>query len=201
MEENKMKTLIYSVFFLTCAIFLFSECENNEPSNVADNNTNKVTGTFTSDSVDKEKWGDFELVLEMKKSSYKLDDVIDFELYFSNIEDKTIILPGILPVRQIESPPKINIWSTQQKFVIDKLEEELENEDDIVIEPKTKVTLISIDLNNVEGIFWQKQNNWEQESGIIGEVLEKGIYFASASFIPAAQLYGSFTNTLTFTIE
>lgn len=196
-----MKTMIYTIFFMTCAVLLFSKCENIEPSNMTDNNTNKATGTFTSDSVDKEKWGDFELVLEMKKSSYKLDDVIDLELYFSNIGDKTIILPGILPVRQIESPPKINIWSAQQKFVIDKLEEELENEDDIVIESKTKVTLISIGLNKVEGIFWQKQNNWKQESGIIGEVLEKGAYFVSASFIPAAQLYGSFTDTLTFTIE
>jgi len=199
---NKMKTIISSVFYLVCTILLFTECENNEPSsNVADNTTNKAVGTYTAENVDKAKWGDFELVLEMKKSSYKMNDVIDFELYFSNIGDKIITLPGILPVRQIESPPKINVWSAEQKFAIDKLEEELENEEEIVIEVKSKVTLIKIDLKNVEGIIWQKQNNWVQESDIIGKVLAKGTYFASASFIPAAQLYGSFTDTLTFTIE
>ena len=149
----------------------------------------------------KAKCSDFELVLERKKSVYKIGGDILFELYFSNIGDKTITLPPIFPVTQMISPPQIKVWSAEQKFNIETLDESLNYEEVIVIEPDSIITLMKINLKNVEGIIWRKQNNWEQESGNIGNVLVKGIYFASASFIPAAQQFGSFTDTLTFTIE
>jgi hypothetical protein len=196
-----MKTIIYTIFFMICAILLFSECEDVKPSNLNDNNTNKAIGTFTSDSVDKEKWGDFELVLEMKKSSYRLDDAINIELYFSNIGDKTIILPPINPNRQIESPPIINIWSDNIKIVIDKLVDTIYYNSDLIIEPNGRLILINIDLNKYNGIFWERQNNWDMEEGNIGEQISPGTYYASAFFGSVVQIYSSITDTLSFQIR
>ena len=195
-----MKT-IPNLFFLCFCSFLLITCNSGETDDVKEDNSNKAVSTFKGSDADKEKWGDFQLVLEMKKSSYTLEEKIEFELYFSNLGDKTISFPGIFPVTQMESPPVVNIWSADLKFAVDKLEETWLNENAITVVPKSNIVLSCFDLKETEGMIWQKVNSWEQESGNIGEALAKGIYYASASFIPKLQIYGCMTDTLSFEIK
>jgi PBP1b-binding outer membrane lipoprotein LpoB len=81
MDINRM------LIILICCIFL-SGCVEDEESI----NSVRAIGTYEVENVDKNIWGDFQLVLEIDKASYLYKDKILTSLSFNNIGTKSIKL-------------------------------------------------------------------------------------------------------------
>ena len=194
------------VLFLMGYYLIFGGCEDKTLNTKENENPIKAFGTYQIDNVNKYEWGDFQLVLEMEKSLYTLNEPILTKLYFLNIGEKTIILDGILPYRQSANPPTVDIWSSEGKrFRIVKILDNLLNENDIIIDPAIQITLMQFDLTNVEGFLLQQDTSGigyvAKELNNIGPEIIKGIYYIRARFDPTPQIYWSTTDTLTFIIE
>lgn len=203
MMGNKIYKTI--TLFSTLLIISFFSC-NDMCINPQDNDKIVATGTYLLENVDKNKWGDFQLVLELDNSRYLLNESIQIQLYFENIGKKIIILDSINPSSSIQSPPYVSIYNNSGKiFIVEEILENLQNDNKIVIVPGTSKLLMKNDLTQVGGFILH-----EDTSGIgyVGEELdrvyskfEKGIYRIHAGFFPSPQIYGCVTDTLTFTIE
>ncbi|NJK97702.1 MAG: hypothetical protein HC905_24835 [Bacteroidales bacterium] len=146
-----MKTLT----IIACTIFLFSSCEKKKEET---SSKVKAIGTFlTKVEIDKSKVGDFIYVLELEKPEFSINDSLLVENYFYNIGNKTINLLGFFPDRSaIGRPRVVIILNDSTDFIIEGLLPELQNENDIVIEPNEKVTFMRFDLLEVEGIILKK---------------------------------------------
>jgi len=171
-------------------------------------NDNKIitTGTYLQANVDKEMWGDFQLVLELDKPRYLLNESIQTKLYFENIGEKTITLDGILPERNSANPPRLSIWTNNgNRFEINKLLDNLQNDNKIVINPGKSVMLMQNDLTQVGGVILHEDTSGvgyiAEELDKVYSKFEKGIYNIQAGFLPTPQIYSSITDTLTFMIE
>ena len=123
------------------ALFAFLSCENEPKAIPIPDETLKAIGSF-QDSVDKEKWSDFNLVFQLDKPSYSVGEQINVLTYFFNIGDNTITLDGILPYCQTANPPTVELQLNDTlRFRTSKFLENLNNVNDIVIAPNEKVEL------------------------------------------------------------
>jgi hypothetical protein len=200
-----MKTNIFILIINTLALFAFLSCENEPNVSPNDDETLKAIVSF-QDSVDKEIWSDFNFVLQLDKPVYSIGEQINVLTYFYNIGDKTITLDGILPYRQSANPPTVELQLNDTLiFRTNKFLENLNNENDIIIEPNGKVFLNKFDLLEVEGqlMILDKKTNfyYGADTSSIEAILSKGSYKIHSFFHPTPQVYGSITDTLTFTIE
>jgi hypothetical protein len=183
-----MKTINLTII-TTLALFTFFSCDNEQEG-----------------SIDKEKWGDFNFVLQLDKQVYSLGEQINVLTYFYNIGDQPIILDGILPYRQSANPPTVELRLNDTLiFRVTKFLENLNNENDIVIEPNEKLELNKFNLQQVEGqlMILDKETNLYHgvDTNSIEFILSKGSYKIHSFFHPTPQVYWSKTDTLTFTIE
>lgn len=194
------------IIFLLCYIFIIGGCDENPLSTNDGDNPNRVIGTYQTENVNKDEWGDFQLVLEVNKFKYSQNKPILTSLYFKNIGHKTITLDGILPYRNIANPPSIDIWSNDTKrFQIDKILDNLLNDNKIKIDPDKYVMLMQFDLKNVPGFILTEDTTGigysAEESENIGNELKKSTYKLQAHFHPSPQIYSSDTDTLVLIIE
>lgn len=174
-------------------------------SKIDKNEAIQAIGSFQG-SADKEKWGDFNLVLELDKSFYSIGEPINLRSYLSNIGNKTIILNGILPYRQSANPPTIEVQLNDSlMFRTNNFLEKLNNEKDIVVQPGKKVELNKFNLLNAEGqlMILKKGTNLYQSTyaSTIDDLLKEGRYKIHAFFQPTPQIYWSITDTMEFVIE
>ena len=72
------------IVFLLCIMCNITGCDKEVKNSIGNGDSVKAIGTYR-DSVDKDEWGDFQLVLEMEKSLYTLNEPILTKLYFLNI--------------------------------------------------------------------------------------------------------------------
>ena len=200
-----MKTINFILFISSLAIFIFLSCENEPDVSPNDDETLKAVGSF-QDSVDKEKWGDFNFVLQLDKQVYSIGEQINILTYFFNIGNKAITLDGILPYRQSANPPTVELQLNDTLiFRTNNFLENLNNENDIIIEPNEKVELNKFNLLQVEGqlMILNKENNLYHgvDTNSIESLLSKGSYQIHSFFQPTPQVYWSITDTLMFSIE
>lgn len=194
---------INSITSVLLILFTVLSCEKgNEPNFIE---AIQAIGSFQV-SADKEKWGDFNLVLELDKPAYSIGEPINIRSYFSNIGNKTITLNGILPYRQSANPLTIEIQLNDSlKFRTSQFLEQLNNESDIVVQPGKKVELNKFNLLNVEGqlMVLEKESGFYRgtEKSSMKALLTKGAYKIHAFFQPTPQVYWSMTDTLEFVIE
>ena len=194
-----------NILFSALLIISFFSC-NDMCIDPHDNDKITATGTYLLENVDKNKWGDFQLVLELDKSRYLLNESIQTKLYFENIGKKTIILDGFFPESSLDGPPYLSICTNNgHKIEIFEILENLQNENKIIIVPGSSKLLMKNDLTQVGGFILNEDTGG---IGYIGEELdrvyskfEKGIYSIYAGFYPSPQIYGCSTDTLTFMIE
>ncbi len=199
---RKVNQLLISLIFI---VILIAQCDNETDSSSDNGIPIKVIGTYL-ESVHKELWGDFQLILELEKSHYPLNEPIIIKLNLKNIGHKTIVLDGILPYRQSANPPYIDVCMNNELHLrVEKIMENLLNEDDIVIEPNNKVTLMYFDSTSIEGlILYQDTTEGRligEETDNIGTELVECQYHINASFGPTPQVYWSMTDTLEVYIE
>lgn len=207
-----MKAILKILSSVILTMFFLAGCEEEpiDPDN--DAYVVKAIGTYrdcpdNNDCHDKDKWGDFQLVLAMEKFKYTLDEPISIKLYFSNIGEKTIYLDGILPYRQSANPPTIDIWAKNGKvFRIEKILDNLLNENDIYVGPDRHISLMQFDLMNTEGVLLVPDSLCSDclrrmEFTNISSEIVPDTYYIRAFFHPTPQIYGSITDTLTFVIE
>ena len=200
-----MNRITKSILAIT-AILLLSNCSDN-PNTPNENDVSTIAiGTYINNDVDKDEWGDFQLVLELDKSRYQLGEDIYVKLYFKNIGTKTITLDGILPHRNIASPPIVEFWSTDKtKFQIEQILDNLLNDKDIIIPSKESETLMHFNLTTVDGLILTKDTSDTfynaEEIENIGEYLKNGEYNMRAYFLPTPQIYWSETDTLKIFVE
>lgn len=200
-----MKTTIY--LFLICYLFIFIGCKKHTNDVEINENVIRVIGTNISSDADKEKWSDFQLVLEIKKDNYFYKEPILTNLYFKNIGKKPISLKLVVQETQFNAPPIINIWTKdERKYNVTQVVANLA--DSINVEPNESIELMQFDLTNVGGTIFRKDTigDWYigyvgYESPNIGPDIIKGTYFMCASFIPLPHIYGSTTDTLSFEIK
>lgn len=200
-----MKTIPY-LFFLGFCSFLLTTCVSSETDDVKDENSNKAISTFKGSSADKEKWGDFQLVLEIDKATYLYKDKILTSLRFNNVGTKTIKLDKVVSETQMNNPPNIDIWTVDgRKYKIFKVVNGLT--DNVNIEPKKSIVLMQFDLTDVGGIIFQKDTTGGYtgykgfEYPNIGSEFTKDTYYMCAGFFPVPQIYGCMTDTLSFEIK
>lgn len=200
-----MKT-IPNLFFLCFCSFLLITCNSGETDDVKGDNSNKAVGTYKGSDADKEKWGDFQLVLEIDKATYLYKDKILTSLKFNNIGTKTIKLDKVVSVSQMNNPPNIDIWTADgRKYNVFKVVNDLT--DNVNIEPKKSIVLMQFDLTDVGGIVFQKDTagGYTGYKGFeypdIGSEFTKDTYYMCAGFFPVPQIYGCMTDTLMFVIE
>ncbi len=129
-----MKTIRF-IFLNVLAISIFLSCNNEPEINFEQDNYIKAIGS--KNNVDKEKWGNFNFVLQLDKQNYSIGEQIYVLTYFANIGNKTITLDGILPYRQSASPPTVEIQLNDTLiFRTNNLLNNLNNKNNIVIKPK-----------------------------------------------------------------
>ena len=201
----KMKNIdkIRILIVLFCCIFLSGCDEENES---LDTDKVRAIGTYELENVDKNIWGDFQLVLEIDKDKYLYEDKILTNLRFKNIGQKAIMLNLVISETQMNNPPNINIWSANgRKYKVLELVKELS--DSIYIEPKESVNLMQFDLTDVGGIIYRKDTTGGYigykgfEYSNIGSEFTKDTYYMTAAFFPVPQIYGCMTDTLSFEIK
>ncbi len=201
-----MKRII--LLIVLSVLFLLQGCKNSL-TNPKD--PNLIIATGTNNNIDKEKYGDFQLVLEMEKLTFKYNSPINIKVYFKNIGNKTITLDGILPFRNSANPPSISIWSDDKslRFHLSEyvIKENLLNSNDIIVEVGKSVTLIDFDLRHARGYQLYADTsgvgyNTEELTNIYSKFI-KGNYNINASFWPGpkAFVYKSSTDTLQFKIK
>ena len=136
---------IFIILFVFLLSFL-SNCDKDKIINsLEDNNTNRATGSYLIENIDKAKWGDFILILELNSSQFDKVNPFSFILAFKNIGNKTITLDGILPYRQSANPPSIDIWVNDSiRYQINNILGDLSNDSKINIEPGQQVPLKGI---------------------------------------------------------
>ncbi len=200
-----MKLNNFINIIIALALFTNLSCEKEPKDSPIADESLKATGSFLY-SVDKEKWGDFNLVLQLEKANYSIGEQINVLTYFFNIGDKTITLDGILPFRQSSNPPTVELQINDTiVFRTSKFLENLNNENEIIIEPNEKVELNKFNLLKVEGqlMILDKETNFYHGTDTISieAALSKGSYKIHSFFHPTPQVYGSITDTLMFTIE
>ena len=141
---KKYMFLIFTVFFFA----LHSNCESDKISNsLEEDNSIRAAGSYLLNNVDKDKWGDFLLILELNSSQFDKANPFAFFLAFKNTGDKTITLDGILPYRQSANPPYINLWVNDSiRYQINSILDNLHSDNKIIIEPGKQVNLIQGDL-------------------------------------------------------
>lgn len=195
MDINRM------LIILICCIFL-SGCVEDEESI----NSVRAIGTYEVENVDKNIWGDFQLVLEIDKASYVYKDKILTSLSFNNIGTKSINLNTVISETQMNNPPNIDIWTASgRKYKVLKVVNDLS--DNIYIEPKESIILMQFDLTDVGGIIYRKDTTDGYigykgfEYSNIGSEFTKDTYYMSAAFFPVPQIYGCITDTLLFEIK
>lgn len=193
-------------FFILSLIILSFLCGCDEDNiTTPENNNNKIqaTGTFIRETVDKEKWGDFLLILELDQATFDKTVSFPFSLSFKNIGTITITLDGILPYRQSANPPHINMWRNDTLFYqINTISNNLLNEDKITIEPEEQVILMQGDLAQTSGeIFYRLITGASEEVGNLASAIKSGVYHIQGHFLPTPQIYGSDTDTLTFYVQ
>lgn len=198
-----MKTI--NLIIISLALLTFLSCENEPELNSSDDESLKAVGSF-QDSADKEKWGNFNFVLELNKPVYSIGEQINVLTYFFNIGDKTITLDGILPYRQSANPPTIEVQLNDSLvFRTCEFLENLNNENDIIVEPNKRIELNKFNLLNVRGqlMILNKENNlyYGSDTSTIESLLSKGLYKIHAFYQPTPQVYWSITDTLEFSIE
>ncbi len=200
-----MKTHFYIIVLsvLFCCIFLPGCDDDNK---IVVTNGVKAIGTYDVENVDKNIWGDFQLVLEIDKASYLYKDKIHTSLSFNNIGTKSIKLDFVISETQMNNPPSIDIWSASgRKYKVLKVVNDLS--DGIYIKPKESIVLMQFDLTDVGGIIYRKDstggyNGYKGfEYSNIGSEFTKDTYYMSAAFFPVPQIYGCITDTLSFEIK
>ncbi len=102
--------------FILCLLLLYGCDEDKLLNHDDDDKLIRATGTYLIDNIDKEKWGDFLLMLELDQSTFYKTTSFPYKLCFQNTGTKTIALDGILPYRQSANPPYICIWSNDSIY-------------------------------------------------------------------------------------
>jgi len=201
---NNIKSTV--TIFITC-ILLLCGCDKDKLVNHDDDDESiQSTSSYLVDNVDKEKWGDFLLILELSKSTFDKKSSFLFKLSFQNTGSRTIVLDGILPYRQSANPPYINIWSDDSTYYqINKVSDDLLSEEEIIIEPEQQMILIQGDLNQVSGTVFRIENTGisynSEDVDDLGFRLKSGEYKVQGHFHPTPQIYFSDTDTLIITVE
>lgn len=198
-NNNTIRLLIVLIFcILQCS------CIEENENEIA--NTVRATGTYGLEYVDKNIWGDFQLILEINKATYLYKDKILTNLCFHNIGAKPIELSKVISETQMNNPPEIDIWTADgRKYKIFEVVKGLS--DSILIEPEKSIVLMKFDLTAVGGFVYRKDTidgyilykGFEYPS--IGSEFTKGIYFMRAAFFPVPQIYGCVTDTISFEIR
>lgn len=194
----------FLVLVLSC-LLICTGCDKRQEPEVVEDLTVKAIGTYSSIyNVDKTIWGDYQLILELDKSTYTVKEPIPTKLYFKNIGTKAINLTFVVRQSVINSPPKIDIWTKDgRKYMVHKLIDNLK--DTLTIEPKTSALLMEFNLIDVRGTIYSFNPSTGFYHGVgsenIGEEFGKGIYYMSASFVPLPHIYESITDTLSFEIK
>ncbi len=195
------KIIIRLPIVLIFCIFLSGCIEENESSNAV-----RAIGTYELENVDKNIWGDFQLVLEINKAIYLDKEKILTSLSFNNIGTKPIMLSKVISETQMNNPPNIDIWTSDgRKYKVSEVVKGLS--DSIYIEPKKSIVLMEFDLTGVAGIVYRNDTTGGYigykgfEYPNIGSEFTKDTYLMCAAFFPVPQIYGSKTDTLSFEIR
>jgi len=204
MKNYKSFIAIYILIFILPLQF---GCEKDKISNSLEgDNSIRATGSYLLNNVDKEKWGDFLLILELNSSKFDKANPFPFFLAFKNTGNKTITLDGILPYRQSANPPSIDLWiNDSTRYQIDSILDKLLNDNNITIDPGQQVTLIQGDLTQIDGTLFHLDSTGisydVEEVDNLSSKLKTGLYKIQGHFHPTPQIYFSDTDTITIKVE
>lgn len=158
----------------------------------------------SSERIDEGKWGNFNLVLELEKSTFSKDESCITQLSFVNCGKKEIILDGIFPYRSSASEPFIYVSDGLNNYKIDTLLKDLHNENSIIIKVNNSVKLMKFNFTDVIAKKIIKNDDGFSVSQVevrLVDELKPGKYYMWATFFPTPQVYSSITDTLIFEIK
>jgi len=163
----------------------------------------RAVGGYLYSNVDKEKWGDFQLVLELSKFEYRRGEPISVRLLLRNTGRKVIRLDGILPFRNIANPPALEISGPDSRRIRTYgvgIPQSLLNDKPIVLESGDSVVLIDADLLTLSGSVHNGNNPGKEEKDLRPFFVPGG-YEIFGRFEPSPQIYSGSTSSLEFKIK
>ncbi len=164
----------------------------------------RVVGGYNSPRVDKARWGDMELVLELPKARYAPNEAIPVKLMIRNTGRKAIRLDGILPMRSSANPPSLDIEAPGHRIIRllhgDGIVQAVRNEKTIVVAPNETIVLIDADLRRLSGTV-QDDNGEPKYQKALGPFFGNGEYTIRGTFMPTPQIYASSTPKARFRIR
>ena len=194
MMEDDMRVHINYIVILI-ALSSFITCVD-KPVHIEDEKPIIAIGTpeWRSETFDPQ------LVLELNKARYDLNESIHIILYLENLGDSVITIAGVLPYRNIANPPTVNIWSENSvRFIVDEISENMQNDNIINIQPSKKKILMDFDLLRAHGFIVEADKD-AKEFDDIGKQLIKGMYSTNAFFGSPPMGFCN-TDTIAFVIE
>lgn len=198
------------MFLTPLVMTLLAGCSATSENPSADKVTTvqEAIGSYSHDKVDKNEWGDFQLVLRLEKKEFTVGEPIRAKVLFRNIGKKTIVLDGILPMRNIANPPALALEQTQpERHRIRAygagIPKELENENPITIEAGKSCILIDTDLLELQsgGHFFRGLSVDSRSVTSLRSSLVEGSYRIWATFDPSPPVYWSRTDKMEFVIR
>jgi len=164
----------------------------------------RVVGGYNSPRVDKARWGDMELVLELPKARYAPNEAIPVKLMIRNTGRKDIRLDGILPMRSSANPPSLDIEAPGHRIIRllhgDGIVRAVRNEKTIVVAPNETIVLIDADLRRLSGTV-QDDNGEPKYQKVLAPFFGNGEYTIRGTFMPTPQIYASSTPKARFRIR